>query len=116
MNYNKLKEEIKEKKFTIEEIANKIEMSREGLTRSINDEKLKIDILEKICDIIGVSPIIFFDADANHSIIQFSNGNGNSQKVSINKNEYELIQKLLEDKERIIQEKERMIQILLNKL
>lgn len=112
MNYNKLRDCIKEKKFTIEDIANRIDMTREGLSRSLGEGKMKIDVFEKICEVIEVHPSIFFDDTkfeiGEGNIVQLNNGNGNKQHIIHNENEYELLRKLLE-------EKERTIQILLNK-
>lgn len=105
MNYSNLKILIKEKKFSIDEIASQINMTREGLTRSLNEEKLKIDTLEKICKILGVSPAIFFEGEKNSTTIQNSgNGLGNTIQIALSDCEKELShlrEQLAEKKEEI---------------
>ncbi len=62
MKKNKIKQEIKNKKFTIEEAAEKIGMTRTGLGQALSNESLKVRDLEKLCELLGVSPAAFFDS------------------------------------------------------
>jgi transcriptional regulator with XRE-family HTH domain len=65
MNYNKLKEEIKLKKFTIEEIASKIGMTRTGLQLAFKEDTLKIVTLEKISEILNL-PVYYWFVDSDN--------------------------------------------------
>ena len=65
MNYNKLKEEIKLKKFTIEDVASKIGMTRTGLQLAFKEDTLKIITLEKISDLLNL-PVYYWFVDENN--------------------------------------------------
>jgi transcriptional regulator with XRE-family HTH domain len=65
MNYSKLKEEIKLKKFTIEDVASKIGMTRTGLQLAFKEDTLKIVTLEKISDLLNL-PVYYWFVDENN--------------------------------------------------
>lgn len=60
MDTNKLKNCIKERKFTIEFIAKEIGMTRVGLTQSLTNDSLRVVDLEKICKVLQVDIKTFF--------------------------------------------------------
>jgi DNA-binding Xre family transcriptional regulator len=60
MDYSYLKETIKTKKKSIKGIAELIEMSEQGLHSAFRNNTLKIKDLESICNVLKVSPCIFF--------------------------------------------------------
>jgi DNA-binding Xre family transcriptional regulator len=62
MYYNKIKTEAENKNLTIKKLADIIGISDAGLYQMIRHESMKIDILEKICKVLGVSPGIFFES------------------------------------------------------
>jgi transcriptional regulator with XRE-family HTH domain len=67
MNYNKLKEEIKLKKFTIEGIASKIGMTRTGLQLAFKEDTLKVVTLEKISELLNLPVYYWFVDEDNFS-------------------------------------------------
>ena len=103
MNYRLLKNSIKDSKVTFKEISNSVQMTEAGLRKSINNETLTISVFEKICDILELSPVIFFSCDyhiGNHNQIN----NGVTQIITTNEQkEIEYLKQLLEEKERLIQ-------------
>jgi transcriptional regulator with XRE-family HTH domain len=60
VNYNKLDKLRKIQKMSIEELANKIDVSENGLSIALRNKNLKLTTLEKISEVLGVSPAIFF--------------------------------------------------------
>jgi len=71
MDYQAIKIMCQKKGFTIESMAEQIGMSRTGLTASLKSGTLKIESLEKISEILGVSPCLFFQKDGISQKIDF---------------------------------------------
>jgi transcriptional regulator with XRE-family HTH domain len=84
MNYSKLKNVIKTSKLSQKEIANTIGMTENGLSQALIKGTLKISVLEKICDIIGVNPNAFFE-EYNIKEINSNNKAGRDNNIA-NKN------------------------------
>lgn len=63
MNYNLVRNLAKQKGLSIREIGEKISMSDAGLYRAFINNSLKVDSLEKIADVLGVSPCYFFQPE-----------------------------------------------------
>jgi transcriptional regulator with XRE-family HTH domain len=61
MNFKKLETLRKLRKFTYEELAEMIGMSKNGLNIAINNEELKVSTLEKLANVLGVKPVFFFE-------------------------------------------------------
>lgn len=116
MNYSLLDKLINEKKIGF--VASKIEITDSGLRKMLKEKSLKVETLEKICEVIGVDICEFFgEKNEVAKINQMQIGNGNKQEMNIGECRKELqhLREQLAEKERLIAEKERLIQILLNK-
>jgi len=61
MNYNKIRDLMKEKKVTAAFLSRKIKMSVLGFNKSLSNESMKIEVLEKIALILEVPVSYFFD-------------------------------------------------------
>lgn len=61
MNYKLLKESIKNSNYPYREFANVTQKTESGLRRSIDNQTLTVFSLEKICDLLEISPSTFFD-------------------------------------------------------
>jgi transcriptional regulator with XRE-family HTH domain len=68
-----IKRIIKSKKYSVNEIAELISISGNGLHLALKNNTLKVRDLEKIAEILGVSPAVFFDND--HETINITSRN-----------------------------------------
>lgn len=66
MDYQAIKVMCQKKGITIDSMAEQIGMSRTGLTASLKSGTLKVESLEKISEILDVSPCIFFQNEGNN--------------------------------------------------
>lgn len=60
MNFNKIKELCEQRNLSINDLAGKIGLSKPGLYRSIQNKTMKVDILERISEVLKVPISIFF--------------------------------------------------------
>lgn len=60
MLYSKIKDIAREKKISLKELANKIEVSETGFHQSIKSRTMRIDVLEKISSVLEVDICTFF--------------------------------------------------------
>lgn len=65
MNYNKLKGSIKESGIGFEKLAEKIDMTPQGLRAAMNNDTMSINVLERICKIIKVPVVHFLDENTS---------------------------------------------------
>jgi transcriptional regulator with XRE-family HTH domain len=70
MNFSKLETLRKLKKLTYEELAEMIGMSKNGLNVAINNKDLKISTLEKLANVLGVKPGVFFEDSPIHDTME----------------------------------------------
>ena len=106
MNYKDLKDEIKKSNYTIKQCAEIVGMSEVGFHQSLQRETLSLNVYEKICELLGVSPSSFFDDASSVTVSGNQNhigGIGNALKQRI------------KDLEKIIDSQEKMIELLTNK-
>ncbi|MEI6884808.1 MAG: helix-turn-helix transcriptional regulator [Bacteroidota bacterium] len=80
MNFNKIKEYCDQNGLSIPELAEKIGISKPGLYRSIQEETMKVETLEKIANTLKVPIWHFFDLDPETPYI-----NDIEQQKSLNK-------------------------------
>ena len=125
MDYNLLKKQIKFNGYTIEQIAQKIGVTRNGLSTTIKNDTLKVRDLEKICKILEVDINIFFEKNrvsGNNVNIGDNNLQGNQssfEKINQTKqtdahNEIEKLKKQVERLEKEIKSKDKQIKELLS--
>lgn len=113
MNYNKLKSILAERKIKVADFCEQLQITRQGLQKSLNNGLLPYDKVLQCCRLLDVSPNDFFEwADA-------SSGNGNyaaniSGGNTQNSNEAILaLRSELKEKGAIIKEKDKQINRLL---
>ncbi|MEI6174713.1 MAG: helix-turn-helix transcriptional regulator [Bacteroidota bacterium] len=63
MNFNKIKEYCDQNRMSIADLADKIGISKPGLYRSIQEQTMKVETLEKISKALDVDIWHFFDLD-----------------------------------------------------
>jgi transcriptional regulator with XRE-family HTH domain len=61
MDYSRLKKAIKDKRYSIREVSEKIGMSEVGFHQSIKNNTLKIETLEKIANVLEMPISYFFE-------------------------------------------------------
>jgi transcriptional regulator with XRE-family HTH domain len=61
MNYNKIHNICKKNKMTISKLCQEIEITEAGYYGMIRNNSMRIDILEKICEVLNVSISVFFN-------------------------------------------------------
>jgi DNA-binding Xre family transcriptional regulator len=114
---------IAERKVTLRDLANTINISEDGLQKIIKNGRTKTETLEKIAKTLNVPVGIFFDEMPLNAINQNVRGDKNMTTASIygnanisnSENELEATKKELEYLRGLLQEKERTIQILMKK-
>ncbi|MDE6392460.1 MAG: helix-turn-helix transcriptional regulator [Muribaculaceae bacterium] len=108
-----------------ETVAHELGCSKSYIYQLKNKDSIDYSLLEKICRIFKVSPLMFFDREVCHyGLIQDGNVTNNEYSntsfaghATMNIGFMDDIRNLkekLEEKERLIAEKERLIQLLLN--
>ena len=68
MDFSKLEKLKKIKKLSYDELAEMIGMSKNGLNLAIKNKELKVSVLEKIANILGVSVSYFFEETSSHEL------------------------------------------------
>jgi len=133
----KIKELQKRNKFTQEELAELIGMTRTGFRGALANDEFKASTLLKLAKVFNVPITYFYEEDDNQiqnalaagdqSVAVAGDGNfflgGNSPKRNTTRGgednilseKVKMLEKLLEEKERVIEEKERLIKILMEK-
>lgn len=61
MNYKRLKELLTQKRINIPSLAKEIGMSKAGLYLAFDKERLTVDVLEKIAEVLEVPVYVFFE-------------------------------------------------------
>lgn len=97
MNYNDLKEIAKNKNILVKDLASAIPMTRQGLQKVVDSEKIELWQVKKICEVLRISPALWFDTGTYGLTI----GSGNAIVESKDK-EIEYLKKRIEDKDEII--------------
>ena len=99
MNINNLKEVIRVKKKSQRELASDIGMTQSGLSQALASGDLKVSVLEKIANSLGVDVRIFFnDTESTPEI-----GTTEFERLKRLENENELLRKMIKDKEDLIE-------------
>lgn len=124
MDYKLLKERIKNSRITFRECASFVGLTEAGLRQSIEGERITVSVFEKICKLLGDTPLLYLDpigynVTGNQSLI---GGNGNhliisqeAAEISTLKQRIFDLEKLVESKEKTISIQEKTIELLTNK-
>lgn len=67
MKYNKLKSLLYQKEITVAEFCEKLQLTRQGLQKSLDNDLLPYNKVEKCCEILGISPNDFFEWETEHA-------------------------------------------------
>ena len=62
MNYYRIKLELEERGISVKSFCRKINLTEQGFYQMIRNESMKIDVLERISEALGVSMSYWFDA------------------------------------------------------
>jgi transcriptional regulator with XRE-family HTH domain len=71
MNYNKLENLVKSHNLDIVAFCTSIGMSKGGYYRMLQDKTLKVEVLERISDVLGVPVGVFFDEEPTTAPINY---------------------------------------------
>ncbi len=66
MKYNKLKSLLYQKEITVAEFCEKLQLTRQGLQKSLDNDLLPYNKVAKCCEILGISPNDFFEWETEH--------------------------------------------------
>lgn len=98
MNYNKIKQLITEKNYTIEKLAIEIGISSGGFHKMFKRKTLTIDNLEKISNALGVSMTYWFEENEEKMLIAKEKGIGYGE-IIIKKEDYEFLKSQIKIKD-----------------
>ena len=98
MDYNRIKTEIERKDMSVRDICCKIDVTEQGLHQMIRNKSMKIEVLERISNVLGLPVTYWFDENATkvavHSIGINSKTRGEPNKSDTNKMMIEKIDSL----------------------
>ena len=122
MNYSELKNIAKTKKILLKEIADRMNVSAEGLKYSIENNTLPINKLLELCNILEISPADFFGTSVNISGFVGNNIHGSnidnrqyySDSPDVLKAQIDILEERIKEKDSQIKEKDSQIKELLN--
>ena len=115
---NKIKDIMKSKKISQEELANKIGMTKNGLNNNLTANDFKISVLEKIAKSLGVPVSYFFDevGPVGDKILQINkngiNVNNGTVTLADCTHQLELMKKDIEGLKKEIELKDKIIEML----
>lgn len=112
MNYNLLKDYIKKSEHQYKEFADVSQKTESGLRRSIDNQTLTVFTLEKVCELLEVSPSLFFDDTSQLSISGNQNQIGNGNRIILTSPEVKALKQRIKDLEKIIATQEKTIELL----
>lgn len=100
MNYSEFKELCKAKNIKINDVCEYVDMTRPGLTKSLNNETIELRKLKLLCDFVRITPAQFFDGGSfgtlqNKSALE-------TKKNEDYEKEIEYLRNTIKDKEEII--------------
>lgn len=61
MDYKLLKERIKSSRITFRECASFVGLTEAGLRQSIEGERITVSVFEKLCKLLGDTPLLYLD-------------------------------------------------------
>jgi len=119
----KIRELLKTKEISIEDLANKVEMTRNGLSNNLSSDDFKLSTLQKIADFFKVPISYFFEGEVGPGVKQFAeggktiinNGQNNGNMILNEREEFraqiEHLEALLKAKEETIRAKDALIDV-----
>ena len=115
MNYSRLKEIIKEKKFTIEKVSVSIGMTASGFYAAVKNDTMTIRTLENISKTLEV-PLMSFFTEEKPQIENYPNNASLTTANELNPNTKVNMEKLINAQEEIIAMQKEKIETLENRL
>lgn len=102
MNLNRIKTLAEKKGITIVELCKRSDISHSGFYKNIQKGEIKVSRLEKLANVLGVSPGYFFEDSANPEDHQVKDKPGDYEKTEpVNlKCEAELLKELIREKDK----------------
>jgi len=101
MNYNELSEIIKTKKILVKDLCLAIDMTRQGLQFSIDNQTIELRKLKILCETLRISPAQFFE-DGTYGIMHNNIPVQQNKQIEALQKENETLKQRLVDKEDII--------------
>ncbi|MDJ1500509.1 helix-turn-helix transcriptional regulator [Xanthocytophaga agilis] len=130
MNYNKIKDIAAQKNMPISALCKEIGMTESGFYMAVKNKSFKVRTIEDIANILGVSPVIFFNESGDSTNINQASGlntgtmNQNVRVGNLSDCQKELeraydkitsLEQRLNDKEEMIKSKDEVIALLREK-
>ena len=112
MNYKLLKERIKNSRITFRECSSFVGLTEAGLRQSIEGERITVSVFEKLCKLLGDSPMLYLDPIGLNHISGNQNqigGNGNSLIITQETAEISALKQRIFDLENLIESKNQTI-------
>lgn len=102
MNLNRIKTLAEKRGITIVDLCNKSDMSHSGFYKNVQKGEIKVSKLEKIADILKVSPAYFFENNGKPEDYQVKDKPGYYEKMEPAniKRENELLKELIKEKDK----------------
>lgn len=94
MNYNELKQIAKKQNILIKDLASEIVITRQGLQKVLDNGTIEIRKVKRICEILKISPLLFFDMVPEASV--------NVTELQSKETENSLLRDRIKDKDEII--------------
>ncbi|MDR0714568.1 MAG: helix-turn-helix transcriptional regulator [Bacteroidales bacterium] len=82
MDYNRIKAELDRKRMSIRDLCYKIDITEQGLHQMIRNKSMKVEVLERISQVLGCPMSYWFTTDSSNST--GTNINGADKQVTPN--------------------------------
>lgn len=77
-NLQKIKDLAKERDITLDTLASEVGITPQALSKIMRDNSTKVSTLERICHVLSVSPMVFFEGFGSESSDNASSGTSDS--------------------------------------
>ena len=111
MDYKLLKERIKNSRITFRECASFVGLTEAGLRQSIEGERITVSVFEKICKLLGDTPLLYLDP-IGYNVTGNQNpigGNGNHLIISQEAAEISTLKHWLNQKKKLSPYKKKLL-------
>jgi len=118
MDYKDLKEIADSKNIEIKDLSSEVEMTPNGFRESIKNETIQLRKLRRVCEILGISPLLFLN---NPSGVYLHNvhtqvGDNNQMAIDNKDREIESLREQLNAKDEQLEDKKVIIKMLQEKI
>ena len=118
MNYNEIKAIALQNQLTIKELSEQLEITRQGFQKSIESRNLPWNKIEKLCELLKITPTDFFSKTPNitqnvttnnGNVVGIDNRHYYSDSPDVLKAQIEVLEERIKEKDSQIKEKDSQI-------